>query len=200
MTRIVIATKNPKKLRELKRYLRGIRAEVVSLNELDFPIRIREDKDTFKGNAIKKALVVSKAAKGIVLADDSGLRVDALKGMPGIKSARFAGPGKKDRDNNIKLLKLMRPVPPKKRGAHFVCAVAIADNGRIVKSIEEYCNGRIAGSMRGAHGFGYDSVFLIPRYNRTFGELGLKVKDKISHRSKALKRAREFLRKYIIHS
>jgi len=197
MARIIIATKNVKKLRELKRYLKAVKAEVVSLNELSHSTRIREDRDTFKGNAVKKALIVSRATKGIVLADDSGLRVDALKGLPGIKSARFAGPGKKDCDNNDKLLKLMRDVPPKKRAAHFVCAVAIADNGRIVKLIEEYCNGRIAGSMRGAHGFGYDSVFLIPKYNKTFGELGLKVKDRISHRSKALKKAREFLRKYI---
>jgi XTP/dITP diphosphohydrolase len=108
--------------------------------------------------------------------------------MPGVKSARFAGPKKKDHDNTVKLLKMLEGRPDKARSARFVCAVAIADHGRIVKVIEESCRGRIAHSIRGRHGFGYDPVFLIPKYNRTFGELGLKTKDRMSHRSKALKK------------
>lgn len=197
MTGIVIATRNEKKLCELRRYLKSIKTDVVSLNEIQGAPKIREDKHSFKGNAVKKALVVSKFTGGLVLADDSGLKVKALGGLPGVKSARFAGPRKKDSDNNIKVLEMLEGVPPKKRTAEFVCAIAIADNGRIVKLIEEHCPGTIAGSIRGRHGFGYDSIFLIPKYGKTFGELGFKTKDRMSHRSKALKKAREFLRKYI---
>lgn len=198
MTRVVIATKNEKKLRELKRYLKNIRAEVVSLKEAGHcRLRIREDAHTFKGNAVKKALRISRACDCLVLADDSGLMVKALSGQPGVKSARFAGPGKKDRDNNVKLLKMLEGVPKAKRQARFVCAVAIADKGHIIKVIEEHCSGRIAETIRGRHGFGYDPLFLIPKYNRTFGEMGLKAKDRMSHRSKALRKAREFLRRYI---
>ena len=197
MKSLVIATRNEKKLRELRRYLKTIRAEVMSLNEIGRAPRIREDKHTFKGNALKKALIISRFTGGLVLADDSGLEVKVLNGMPGVKSARFAGPKKKDHDNTIKVLNMLKGVPSGKRSARFVCAIAIADKGKIVKVIEGSCRGRISDSIRGRHGFGYDPIFLIPKYKKTFGELGLKVKDRISHRSKALKKAREFLRKYI---
>ena len=197
MRDLVIATKNDKKLRELKRYLKSVKSRIISLKDISGAPRIREDKSTFKGNAVKKAVTISKFTKGMALADDSGLCVDALTGEPGVKSARFAGRNKKDYDNNAKLLKMMKKVPKDKRTARFVCAIAVADNGRIVKTIEEHCSGRIADSIRGRHGFGYDPLFLIPKYGKTFGELGLKVKDKMSHRSKALKKARKFLRNYI---
>jgi XTP/dITP diphosphohydrolase len=194
---LVIATRNEKKLRELRRYLKTIRAEVMSLNEIGRAPGIREDKHTFKGNAVKKALIISRFTGGLVLADDSGLEVKALNGMPGVKSARFAGPKKKDHDNTVKVLDMLKGVPSGDRSARFVCAIAIADKGKIVKVIEESCRGRISDSIRGRHGFGYDPIFLIPKHKKTFGELGLKVKDRMSHRSKALKKAREFLRKYI---
>ena len=197
MIEVVIATKNDKKLQELKRYLKSVKAHIVSLKDIPRAPRIREDKNTFKGNAIKKAVTISRFTGGVVLADDSGLCVDALRGRPGVKSARFAGSNKKDHDNNAKLLRLMKAVPAGKRTARFVCAIAVADNGSAVKIVEEYCNGRIADAARGRYGFGYDPLFLIPKYRKTFGELGLKVKDKMSHRSKALKKARKFLRKYI---
>jgi XTP/dITP diphosphohydrolase len=197
MIEVVIATKNEKKLRELKRYLKGVKAHIVSLKDMSRAPGIREDKGTFKGNAIKKAVTISKFTKGVVLADDSGLCVDALGGQPGVKSARFAGFSKKDHDNNEKLLKMMKSVPTGKRTARFVCAIAVADNGKLVKIVEEYCSGRIADFAIGRHGFGYDPLFLIPKYKKTFGELGLKVKDRMSHRSKALKKARKFLRKHI---
>ncbi|MCX5665596.1 MAG: RdgB/HAM1 family non-canonical purine NTP pyrophosphatase [Candidatus Omnitrophica bacterium] len=197
MIEVVIATKNDKKLRELRRYLKSVKAHIVSLKEMSGTPRIREDKSTFKGNAVKKAVTISKFTKGVVLADDSGLCVDALGGEPGVKSARFAGPRKKDGDNSIKVLKLLEGLPAGKRTARFVCAIAIADKGKVIKLIEEYCSGRIADSVRGRHGFGYDPIFLIPEYKKTFGELGLKVKDKMSHRSKALKKARKFLREYL---
>lgn len=197
MRTLVIATKNEKKLHELKRYLKGVRASVVSLKEFKRVPRIVENGNTFKANAIKKAMVISKFTGGLTLADDSGLSVRALGGRPGVRSSRFAGPGKSDIQNNKKLLNLLANVPPSKRQAKFVCAVAICDNGKVVKVLEESCPGLIAFSEKGGYGFGYDPLFLIPKYKETFGELGLKVKDKMSHRSKALKRAREFLKKYL---
>jgi len=197
MRDITIASKNRKKLAELGHYLKGVKAAVNCLADLKKAPRIVEDGDTFKKNAVKKAVVVSKFVKGLALADDSGLCIDALGGKPGVKSARFAGPGKRDSDNNIRALKLLAKVPAGKRSAHFVCAVAIADNGKVVKIIEESCAGRIAFEEKGPYGFGYDPLFLIPKYKKTFGELGLKVKDRMSHRAKALKKAREFLREYL---
>jgi XTP/dITP diphosphohydrolase len=197
MRDLVIATKNDKKLRELKRYLKRVKAHIVSLKEISGAPRIIENKSTFKGNAIKKAVTISRFTKGIVLADDSGLCVEALGGQPGVKSARFAGQGKKDHDNNAKLLEMMKGLPAGKRKARFVCAIAVADNGKVVRVIEEYCSGRIEDHIRGKHGFGYDPLFLIPKYKKTFGELGLKAKDRMSHRSKALRKAREYLKKYL---
>ena len=197
MRELIIATKNEKKLHELKRYLKVINAKIVSLKDMKNPPRIIENGKTFKANAAKKALVISKFANGLVLADDSGLAVEAMGGQPGVRSSRFAGPKKSDRENNRKLLKLLENVPIKKRQAKFICAVAIADNGRVIKVIEESCSGLIAFEPKGEYGFGYDPVFLIPKYKKTFGELGLKVKDKMSHRSKALKKTREFLKKYL---
>lgn len=194
---LVVATKNEKKLHELKRYLKGVRADVVSLKEFGRTRRIVENGDTFKKNAVKKAMIVSRLVKGLAIADDSGLVVKALGGQPGVRSSRFAGPGKSDKQNNRKLLKLLENVPLKKRQAKFVCAAAICDNGHIIKVIEESCSGRIAFQAKGSYGFGYDPLFLIPKYNKTFGQLGLKVKDKMSHRSKALKKVRKFLRSYL---
>ncbi|MCM8761163.1 MAG: RdgB/HAM1 family non-canonical purine NTP pyrophosphatase [Candidatus Omnitrophica bacterium] len=197
MRTLVIATKNLRKLRELKRYLKSIRADIVSLADFPKPPRIIENGNTFKQNAAKKALVASRFVNGLAIADDSGLCVNALKGAPGIRSSRFAGPAKSDKANNRKVLGLLKDTPLSKRQAAFVCAVAIADKGRILKLIEESCRGLIAFQPKGRHGFGYDPIFLIPRYGKTFGQLGLKVKDRMSHRSKALKKARVFLRKYL---
>lgn len=197
MRKIFIATKNKKKLFEMRRYLRGVKAEAVSLEGLGKLPRIVENGATFKDNAIKKALKISKFVKGLAVADDSGLVVKKLNGRPGVKSSRFAGPGKSDRANNRKLLKLLEKVPINERQAMFICASVIADNGRIVKVIEESCSGSIAFEPRGKYGFGYDPLFIVHRYNKTFGELGLKVKDRMSHRSKALRKIRLFLRKYL---
>ena len=197
MRRLVIATKNAKKLHELKKYLRSVRADVVSLKDFTAVPRIVEDRHTFKENAAKKARIVSRFVKGLALADDSGLCVKALGGAPGVKSARFAGPTKSDKANTRKVLGLLAGVPRPKRQARFVCAIAIADNGRIVKLIQEECRGLVASEAKGRYGFGYDPIFLVPAYGKTFGQLGLKVKDRLSHRSKALKKVRAFLRKYL---
>ena len=194
---LVIATKNTKKLRELKRYLKSVRAEVISLERFPKVPRIVEDGRTFKANAAKKAVIISRFVKGLSIADDSGLEVRALGWAPGVRSSRFAGPAKSTKANNRKVLRLLAGVPLNKRQARFICAVAIADNGKIIKLIEADCKGLIAFEEKGRHGFGYDPMFLIPKYKKTFGQLGLKVKDRMSHRSKALKKAREFLKNYL---
>jgi len=197
MRTLVVATKNEKKLHELKRYLRTARADVVSLKKFQKIPRIVEDKSTFKGNAAKKAIIVSAFVKGLAIADDSGLCVEALSGSPGVKSARFAGLAKNDKANNRKVLDLLGDRARSGRKARFVCAVCIADNGKVMKVIEEDCKGLIAFEPKGRYGFGYDPIFLIPKYDKTFGQLGLKVKDRMSHRSKALRKARKFLKKYL---
>lgn len=197
MRTLVVATKNDKKLHELKRYLKRVKASVVSLKEFRKTPKIVENKDTFKENAAKKALVISRFVKGLAIADDSGLCVNALGGAPGVRSARFAGSAKNDKANSRKVLGLLGDLSLSKRGAKFVCAVAIADNGKVVKVIEENCRGFISFEAKGRRGFGYDPIFLIPKYGKTFGQLGLKAKDRMSHRSKALKKARAFLKKYI---
>ena len=194
---LVIATKNVKKLHELKRYLKSVRAGVISLEGFPKAPRIVENGRTFKANAAKKAVIISRFVKGLSIADDSGLEVRALGWAPGVRSSRFAGPAKSTKANNRKVLRLLAGVPLNKRQARFVCAVAIADNGKIIKLIEADCKGLIALEEKGRHGFGYDPMFLIPKYKKTFGQLGLKVKDRMSHRSKALKKARAFLRKYL---
>ena len=196
MRELTVATRNEKKLRELKRYLRPLGIKVVSLKDVKGAPDIVEDGKTFKDNAVKKALVISRFTGGLVLADDSGLVVDALGGKPGVRSSRFSGDGASNHENNTKLLRLLKGVGAGKRRAQFVCDVAIADKGKIITTIEEHCSGRIAFDARGRRGFGYDPLFLIPKYEKTFGELGARAKDRMSHRSKALKKAREFLKGY----
>ena len=197
MRTLVVATKNAKKLHELKRYLKSVKADVVSLESFSDVPRIVENGHTFRANAVKKAVTISRFVKGLALGDDSGLCINALKGEPGVRSSRFAGPSKSDRANNRKVLHLLRNVPVVKRQAAFVCAVAIADNGCVVHFIEQKCRGTIAFEAKGKYGFGYDPLFLAPGHKKTFGQLGLKVKDRMSHRSKALKKARAFLKRYL---
>ncbi|MFC1576868.1 RdgB/HAM1 family non-canonical purine NTP pyrophosphatase [Candidatus Omnitrophota bacterium] len=197
MKRLIVATRNKKKLLELRRYLKGVKVELVSLEYVNGAPGIVEDGRTFKDNADKKALTISMFSNGLVLADDSGLAVDALKGKPGVKSSRFAGDDADDRKNNAKLLKKLKGIPSGRRKARFICHVSIADNGRVINNIEEDCRGVISFDLRGRYGFGYDPLFIIPKYKKTFGELGLKVKDKMSHRSKALKKAVTFLKRYL---
>jgi XTP/dITP diphosphohydrolase len=195
---IVIATKNHNKLRELKRYLRGVKAEVLSLESFPGAPHVVENGRTFRSNAAKKAIAISRFTDSLALADDSGLSVRALGGAPGVRSARFAGGAKDDAANNSKLLRLLKDTPASKRQARFVCAVAIADRGRLIKTLEKSCAGKVAFEPAGRYGFGYDPLFIVPGYcGKTFGELGLKVKDALSHRAKALRAARVFLRSHL---
>ena len=148
-----------------------------------------EDGDTFAANAAKKATEVAVKLNQWVIGEDSGLKVDALKGAPGIYSARYSGPNATDEANNEKLISELNGVPAEKRGAGYVCSVALSNpSGEVRLAVEGTCRGRIIDTPRGTGGFGYDPYFLIPEYHRTFGELAALVKQKLSHRARAFSR------------
>ncbi|NYE57284.1 XTP/dITP diphosphatase [Carboxydothermus ferrireducens] len=192
MQRIVIASKNQGKIKEFSALLSSLGFSFVSL--LDFPEigEIPEKGTTFEENARQKAVTVSNFTGLPALADDSGLVVDALGGRPGVFSARYAGEPKDDLKNIQKLLKELEGVPWEKRTARFVAVLCLYfPDGSLVTARGE-CEGYILEEMRGSGGFGYDPVFYLPDYGKTMAELPLEVKNKISHRARALE---ELLRK-----
>lgn len=190
--KLVIATKNKGKARELKELLAGFGIEVVPLSEIPSIELPPEDGKTFKENALKKARAVFDATGEPSLADDSGLVVDALEGRPGVHSARYAGENASDEDNCRKLLSELEGVAAEKRTARFNCALAYKDGGR-EEVFEGELAGRIALHPRGNNGFGYDPVFEIERLGRTAAELSPGEKNAISHRAEALKRFKAWL-------
>jgi len=192
-TELLVATKNIKKLKEIKEILRGLPFCISSLADYHQGIRIVENAKTFKGNAVKKAVKVARATGKLTMGEDSGLCINILGGKPGVFSARFSGKEKSDAKNNELVLKLLSGVPRAKRGAHYACAVAIADSRGLVSVVEGRCSGRIGTELKGAAGFGYDPLFIIPKYNKTFAQLGAKIKHKMSHRYRALEKAKRVL-------
>ncbi len=194
---LVVATKNRKKLEEIKQILKGLGLKITSLTDYPRPPKIVENGSTFKENAVKKAVKIAAFTKKITLGEDSGLCVDALGGEPGIYSSRFSGKDKDDLKNNLKLLRLLEGVPLEKRKAHYVCAVALADKDGLLGVVEGACSGLIGFELRGKSGFGYDPLFIIPKYKKTFAELGAPIKHKISHRFRSLKKGRAVLLKYL---
>ncbi|MDD5440445.1 MAG: RdgB/HAM1 family non-canonical purine NTP pyrophosphatase [Candidatus Omnitrophica bacterium] len=198
MRTLVLASNNKKKVRELKTILKGMRLKVLSLDEaVAKPHRIVEDGLTFRANAAKKAVTVSRMCDCLVLADDSGLSVDALGGRPGIRSARFAGPGATDTRNNKKLLKLLDNKPPAEcRRASFVCVIALARQGHLIGTVEGRCRGTIGFEGRGENGFGYDPLFTPRGRRQTFAEMPAALKHRISHRGRALAKAKRVILKY----
>jgi len=195
---IVLATRNRYKIKEIKKILGDLRVDISSALDFSRLNEVEEDGATLEENAAKKALVVSKFTQQLAIADDSGLEVDALEGRPGVYSSRFASKDATYDDNNKKLLELMEYVHPKHRTARFVCIVAIADKGKVKKIIKGTCEGIIAFEPRGETGFGYDPLFIIPKYNKTFAELGPEIKNKISHRAKAFLETKKFLEESLI--
>ena len=188
--KIVLATRNQGKIEEIRSLLEGEEGrggiEISSLKDYPAVPEIAEDGSTFSENARKKALTVAQLTGQIAVADDSGIEVDALGGAPGVYSARFAGEGASDSANIKKLLDLLRDIPPEKRGARFVCVMALATPDGEVSLVDGECRGVIAMEERGTAGFGYDPVFIVPGYGETFAELGSEVKNRISHRARAL--------------
>ena len=193
--KLLVATRNPKKKKELKILLKDLKITVVTLHGFKNAPHIKEDGKTFTENAAKKAVTIAGYTGLLTLADDSGLEVEALGGAPGIFSARFSGKGANDLKNNKKLLRLLKGAPERKRRARFVCAIAIAWEGKILKIIRAAISGYITDSRRGSCGFGYDPVFIPTGYKKTFAQLGPEVKNKISHRAKALLKTKKFLSK-----
>lgn len=192
--KILLSTRNLHKRQELEEILKGLDAEVLTLDEVGISAVVEEDGNTFAENAIKKAGIIANLSGCITLADDSGLVVDALDGAPGIYSARFAGENANDRDNNIKLMELLKDVEVPLRTARFVCTIAICTPEGKVYTVEGRCEGRIGLQPRGEGGFGYDPLFIPEGYDQSFAELGETVKNRISHRGKALQKAREALK------
>lgn len=187
--RLVIGTTNLKKGRELQELLAPFGFEVQTLRETGLPILdVVEDGDTFAYNARKKAAEQALHLGAWVMADDSGLAVDALNGQPGVYSARYAGENATDADNNAKLLAELGDLPLARRTAHYVCHVAVADpRGGIRAESADICRGRIVLEPAGTNGFGYDPLFEVVEYHQTFGQLGPLVKSAISHRARALR-------------
>jgi XTP/dITP diphosphohydrolase len=193
--KIVLATNNRDKIREIKKILSGLQADVLTLEDfLGFP-KVVETGKTLEENAILKAETIFKFTHLPALADDSGLEVEALNGAPGVLSSRFAGEQCSYQDNNRRLLLMMKDVPVEKRGVKFVCVVAIAKGIGMVTTVRGEVNGVITTEEKGKNGFGYDPVFLIPRLNRTFAQLSLEEKNKISHRAQAFTKAKEIILK-----
>lgn len=185
--KIVLATQNRGKVSELQTLLRDMGVEVISMDEAEAVAEIIEDGSTFKENAMKKALVVSRATGLVAIADDSGLEVDALEGRPGVFSARYSGEGATDEENYLKLLDEIQNVPDDKRTARFKCVmVTCRPDGECISS-QGSCEGHIIREPRGTQGFGYDPVFVPEGDNRTMAELTKKEKNRISHRGRALK-------------
>ena len=184
--KMVLATKNKNKVKEVSEFLAPHGIEVVSLLEFPDLPEIEEYGETFKENAIIKATEACMFTGLMALADDSGLEVDCLEGLPGAYSSRFAGEDKDDHANNKKLLELLEGVPAEQRTARFKCVMAIATTECFVYTADGACEGIIAEQPRGEGGFGYDPLFYLPEYGKTFAELDLEIKNKISHRARAL--------------
>jgi XTP/dITP diphosphohydrolase len=192
--RVVLATKNPSKCREMERLLAGLPVEVVTLREFPGAPQVDEDEATLERNAAKKAAETARACGAFAVADDSGLFVDALEGEPGVRSARYAGADPTTAKLCTKLLGEMAGIPDGRRRAHFRCCIAAADaDGRIVLTASGRVDGVIAREMRGGNGFGYDPVFVYGPTGTTFAEMADEEKDAVSHRGQALREFRRAL-------
>lgn len=186
--KLVVATKNPGKLQELRVLLADKGWEILSMDAFPSMQPVKEDGKTFVENALKKARSVAYFTGLTALADDSGLEVDALGGEPGIHSARFGGEGLSDEERNALLLKRLKGVPPEERGARFRCVMALVTPRGEEYVVEGVCEGFIAQEPRGKGGFGYDPVFYLPSRGKTMAQLPAEEKNSISHRAKALEK------------
>lgn len=198
---IVLATRNRKKIEEIRRIAANLPIMVLSLDDLPDCPDVVEDQDTFEGNASKKALEISRCTGRPALSDDSGLAVDVLGGAPGVYSARYAPDAVNGNDpkNYLKLLKDLASTPEEKRNARFVCCIALAFPDGEVRTFFGYAEGRIGREAKGKQGFGYDPVFVPAGHDRTFAEMEPKEKDALSHRGKAIDKLAEFLRNFLNH-
>ena len=190
---IVIATRNNGKLREYQSLLLPLKTEILNLKDVSIGEEVEESGQSFAENAREKAIAYSRLTDFPVLADDSGLEVEALGGKPGIHSARYAGPAATDTDRIRKLLDELSRTSGK-RNARFVCAIALAQKGNVLHESEGECRGIIISEPRGSNGFGYDPIFLFPDLGKTFAELTDAEKNNYSHRARAVAALLKMLR------
>jgi XTP/dITP diphosphohydrolase len=196
MKELIVASRNKGKVKEIIELLEGLPLKVTSLLEHPNLPEVVEDGKTYKANALKKASVIAKITGKMTMSDDSGIEVKALGNAPGIYSARFAGEGKSEADKNKKLFEMLKKVPMSKRQCRYRCVIALVDGkGKELGVVQGTCSGLISTHNRGQNGFGFDPLFIVPRYNKTFGELAPSIKAKISHRARALKKFRKLLEK-----
>ncbi len=194
---LVLATGNLDKQKEMIALLSDLPITIRTLNEFEPVPPIIEDGETCEANAIKKATIIAKHTGRLALADDTGLEVDALDGRPGVYAARYAGENATYQDNCRKLLQELQGVPVGKRAARFVTVIALAEPTDSVDVVEGVLDGTIADTVSGAGGFGYDPVFVVPELGKTLAQITLEEKNQISHRGRALAKAKDLLRKKI---
>ena len=194
--KLLLATTNQGKAREIKSFLEDLPVIILSLKELDQLNPFSETGRTFDENARGKSLFYSSNWEGITLAEDSGLEIEALNGEPGVLSARYSGEQATDEKNNKKVLDRMKDVPSGERKARFVSCMVLSQKGEVIKEIKESVEGIIAFEEKGTHGFGYDPLFYYPPLKKTFAELPQEEKNKVSHRGRALKKLKAFLLNY----
>ncbi|MDY4597578.1 XTP/dITP diphosphatase [Faecalimonas umbilicata] len=191
--KIIFATGNQDKMKEIRMILENLGIPVSSMKEAGIDVDIVEDGTTFEENAMIKAEAIAKLTEAIVLADDSGLEIDYLNKEPGIYSARYAGTDTSYEIKNNLLLQRLEGVPDEKRTARFVCAIAAVFPDGSKETVRGTIEGRIGYEIAGEHGFGYDPIFYLPEYGCTTAELDLEKKNELSHRGKALRLMREII-------
>lgn len=193
---LIVATKNKGKLKEIEELLKDFPIKVKSLADYKNLPEIIEDGKTFRSNALKKALTISRHTKTLVLGEDSGIEVEALGNRPGVYSARYSDPEATDKKNNLKMLRELKGVPMAKRQARYRCVAALTDGENVIGTASGVCEGVIAEGVNGKNGFGYDPLFFIVQYNKTFGQLDPAIKAGMSHRAKAMKKIQVMLRRF----
>ena len=193
---VVVASGNKGKIREIRNALKGFGLRIYALSDFQDVPEVEEDGNSFTENALKKARFYSKLFGKLTIADDSGLEVDSLKGMPGIYSARYAGERASGRENNQKLLREIQGVPISQRGARFKCIIAMTSPDGREAIAEGSCKGRIGFKEKGRKGFGYDPLFILPKYGKTMAELTLEEKNRVSHRGKALRKLKKIIKTF----
>jgi XTP/dITP diphosphohydrolase len=193
---VIVATRNKGKIREIRDALKGLNLRIHGLSDFPDVPEVEEDGHSFTENALKKARFYARHFGKLTIADDSGLEVDSLKGLPGVHSARYAGERASSRENNQKLLREIQGVPISKRGARFRCVIAVKSPEEREVLAEGSCRGKIGFKERGRKGFGYDPLFILPKNGKTMAELSLEEKNRVSHRGKALKKIRRIIQSF----
>lgn len=196
--KLLIVSKNSGKLREIRDILKGLPIDLHLLSDMNENIVLPDEGNNYEVNARNKAMTASRFFNIPAIADDSGIEIDFLDGAPGPLSARFGGENISDDERNFLILEKLKNIPREKRGTRFRCIIAFSAPGQPCLTTEAVCEGIIAEKPAGNNGFGYDPIFYIPSKKRTFAEISQSEKNKISHRGKALRKARKLVEEFIL--